>query len=261
MVVELKATGVVIDLGPKRLPLADADAKDLLAWRSKTNQAVALGDLLAVRLAADGNSATIAQRPTLQGSMIVMDPHTGRVLALVGGYDWTASQFDRATQAKRQVGSSIKPFIYAAAMEAGKTPVDHMHDGPFSVTTATGVWTPANYDNKYLGDVTLMTAIAFSLNTISVQIAVSVGIDRIIEIMRGYGITSPIVRHISISLGTSDLTPLEVAGAYAGIANGGRRVTPRFFDLVTDATGRVVDDLRNPPPGAQVVPPDVDYVL
>jgi penicillin-binding protein 1A len=261
MVVELTKTGgLVVDLGPKRLPLEPADAKDVREWRGKLGQTLQLGDLLPVRVTGD-QTAALAQRPALQGSMVVMDPHTGRVLALVGGYDWTASQFDRATQAHRQVGSSIKPFVYTAALEAGKTPVDHMHDGPFSVTTATGVWTPANYDNKYLGDVTLMTAIAFSLNTISVQIAAQVGIDRIIEIMRGYGISSPIVRHISIALGTSDLTPLEVAGAYAGIANGGRRVTPRFFDLVTDTAGHVVDDLRNPGPGAQVVPPDVNYVL
>jgi penicillin-binding protein 1A len=137
-----------------------------------------------------------------------------------------------------------------------------MRDGPFSVTTATGVWTPANYDNKYLGDVTLMTAIAFSLNTISVQIAVQVGLDRIIEILRGYGITSPIPRHISISLGTPDLTLLEVAGGYAGIANGGRRVTPRFFDLVTETnSGRIVEDLRDTPPGPQVIAPEVDYVM
>jgi penicillin-binding protein 1A len=190
-----------------------------------------------------------------------MEPTTGRVLALVGGYDWTASQFDRATQARRQVGSSIKPFIYSAALEAGKTPVDHMVDGPFSVTTATGVWTPANYDNKYLGDVTLMTALAYSLNTISVQLAVAVGLDRIIEILRGYGVTSPIPRHISISLGTPDLTPLEVATGYAGIAAGGHRITPRFFDLVTDTAGNVVEDLRHDPPGPQVVSPGVDYVV
>jgi penicillin-binding protein 1A len=263
MVVELTKTGgVVVDLGPKRLPLVDADAKDAREWRdAKTGKALALGDLLPVRLAADGATATIAQRPVLQGSMIVMDPHTGRVLALVGGYDWTASQFDRATQAHRQVGSSIKPFIYGSFLEAGKTPVEHMHDGPFSVTTATGVWTPANYDNKYMGDVTLMTALAFSLNTISVQIAVQVGLDRIIEIMRGFGITSPIPRHISIALGTPDLTPLEVATAYAGIANGGRRVTARFFDLVTDTAGHVVEDLRGQPQGPQVLSPEVDYVL
>ncbi|HSN25485.1 MAG TPA: PBP1A family penicillin-binding protein [Kofleriaceae bacterium] len=263
MVVDLtKQGGVIVDLGPKRLPLADKDATDVRAWRAeKTGKALALGDLLPVRLGPEGATATLAQRPSLQGSMIVMDPHTGRVLALVGGYDWTASQFDRATQAHRQVGSSIKPFIYSAFLESGATPVEPMHDGPFSVTTATGVWTPANYDNKYLGDVTLMTALAFSLNTISVQIAVRVGLDRIIEIMRGFGIMSPIPRHISISLGTPDLTPLEVATGYAGIANGGRRVTPRFFDLVTDTAGNVVDDLRNTPQGPQVISPEVDYVL
>ena len=261
MIVEQKGGALAVDLGPKRLPLVTEDAKDVVAWRSKGGKAVALGDLLAVRLDADGTAVTLAQRPTLQGSIIVMDPHTGRVLGLVGGYDWTASQFDRATQAKRQVGSSIKPFIYSAALEAGKTPVEHMRDGPFSVQTATGTWTPANYDNKYLGDVTLMTALAFSLNTISVQLAVSVGLDRIIEIMRGFGITSPIPRHISIALGTPDLTPLEVATGYAGIANGGRWVTPRFYDLVTDPAGKVFDDLRKQPMGPQIISPEVDYVM
>src|SRR4029079_17699741 len=208
MIVELPRTSsaVIVDLGPKRLPLIDADARDVRAYRNaRSGAAVALGDLLPVRLQPDGNTVALAQRPALQGSFIVMEPTTGRVLALVGGYDWTAWQFDRATQAKRQVGSSIKPFIYSAALEAGKTPVDRMVDGPFSVTTATGVWTPANYDHKYMGDVTLMTALAFSLNTISVQLAVQIGIDRIIEILRGFGITSPIPRHISISLGTPDL--------------------------------------------------------
>src|SRR6185503_4915671 len=114
-----------------------------------------------------------------------------------------------------------------------------MTDGPFSVTTATGVWTPANYDNKYMGSVTLMTALAYSLNTISVQLVVGFGLDRLIEVLRGFGVTSPIPRHISISLGTPDLTLLEIATGYAGIASGGRRVTPRFFDLVTDTSGRV----------------------
>ena len=266
MIVELprSGVGVTIDLGPRRIPLVELDARDVRAWRGtklREGQVAKLGDLLPVRLSADGASATLAQRPALQGAMIVMEPRTGRVLAMVGGYDWTASQFDRATQARRQVGSSIKPFIYSAAIEAGKTPVDHFRDGPYSVTTATGTWTPANYDNRYLGDVTLMTALAFSLNTISVQLAVAVGLDRIIEIMRGYGITSPIPRHISISLGTPDLTLLELASGYAGIAAGGRRVTPRFFDLVTDTAGQVVADLRDAPLGPQIVAPDVDFVM
>jgi penicillin-binding protein 1A len=264
MIVELPraSSAVVVDRGPKRVPLVDADARDVRAYRdAKSGNPVALGDLVPVRLTADTNAAALSQRPALQGSFIAMDPATGRVLALVGGYDWTASQFDRATQARRQIGSSIKPFIYAAALEAGKTPVDRMTDGPYSVTTATGVWTPANYDNKYLGEVTLMTALAYSLNTISVQLAVSVGLDRIIEIMRGFGIASAIPRHISISLGTPDLTPLELAAGYAGIAAGGRRITPRFFDLVTDTAGNVVEDLRNEPPGQQVISPAVDYVV
>lgn len=262
MVVELaKSGGVVVDLGPKRIALSDADAKDVRAWRKdKTGDAVKLGDLLPVRLSADAATIALAQRPVLQGAMVVLEPSTGRVRALVGGYDWTGSQFNRATQAKRQVGSSIKPFIYAAAIESGKTPVERMTDGPFSVTTATGVWTPANYDNKYMGSVTLMTALAYSLNTISVQLVVSFGLDRLIEILRGFGVESPIPRHISISLGTPDLTLLEIATGYAGIASGGRRVTPRFYDLVTDTTGKVVEDLRNPAPGPQVISPEVAYV-
>lgn len=262
MIVELpKAGGVVVDLGPKRLPLTDPDAKDVRAWRKdKTGDAAKLGDLLPVRLGADATAVTLAQRPVLQGAMVVLEPSTGRVRAIVGGYDWTGSQFNRATQAKRQVGSSIKPFIYAAALEAGRTPVERMTDGPFSVTTATGVWTPANYDNKYMGSVTLMTALAYSLNTISVQLVVSFGLDRLIEILRGFGVESAIPRHISISLGTPDLTLLEIASGYAGIAAGGRRVTPRFFDLVTDTSGRVVEDLRDAPAGPQVISPEVAYV-
>ncbi len=265
MVVELpkSGAGIIVDLGPRRMPLAEADARDIRAWRSAKGDAIKLGDLLPVRLASavDAKEVVLAQRPVLQGSMIVMEPMTGRVLAMVGGYDWVASQFDRATQAHRQVGSSIKPFIYAAGIEAGHTPVDHLTDGPYSVQTATGTWTPANYDNKYLGDVTLMTALAFSLNTISVQLTVQVGLDRLIEIMRGFGITSPIPRHISIALGTPDLTPLEIATGYAGIASGGRRVTPRFYDLVTDTSGNPVDDLRATPLGPQVISPEVAYVV
>lgn len=268
MIVELsRGGGVVVDLGPKRLPLVDADAREVRSWRdAKTRKPAPLGALLPVRLASDGDgepaatAVKLAQRPVLQGAMVVMEPHTGRVLAMVGGYDWTASQFNRATQAERQVGSSIKPFIYGSAIEAGRTPVDRMTDGPYSVTTATGVWTPANYDNKYMGNVTLMTAIAYSLNTISVQLVVQVGLERLIEVLRGFGIHSPIPRHISIALGTPDLTLLEMVSGYAGIASGGVRVTPRFFDLVTNTSGEVVEDLRALPPGPQVFAPEVAYV-
>lgn len=129
--------------------------------------------------------------------MVVLDQHTGRVVAMVGGFDWASSQFNRATQARRQVGSSIKPFIYGAAIAAGRTVVDVMVDGPQAVPTATGIRSPSNYDNKFVGAVTIKTPSPKSLKTISVEFVVAVGVDRIIEIMRGFGITSAIPRHVS----------------------------------------------------------------
>lgn len=302
MVAELpRGNAVLVELGPVRLPLTDADAKLVRAWRPtppepppgspKTGRAappppkpapspaaadsaspktgpsaprttpIAVGDLLPVRLSADGKSVELAQRPEIQGALVAMELTTGRVVAMAGGYDWAESQFNRVTQARRQVGSSIKPFIYAAAIAAGKTPVERMHDAPFGVPTATGVWVPSNYDNKYHGSVTLSTALAYSLNTISVQLVVDVGLDRVIELLRGFGIASQIPRHISVALGTPDFTLLELSAAYAGLLSGGRKVNARFFDTVSDATGNPVEDLRKPEPGPQILPPAVSYVI
>ncbi len=253
--------GITVDVGPAEASLADKDADELRRWKSDDGKPLAVGDLLPVRLAADGKSAVLAQPPAIQGALVAIEPSTGRVRALVGGYDWQASQFDRASQARRQVGSAIKPFIYGAALAAGHTPVDRVYDGPVYVPTAVGIWSPSNYDGKYTGWVTLRTALAKSLNTISVQLTVDVGLDRVIEVLRGFGIESKIPRHISVSLGTPDLTLLELSTAYAGIAAGGRRVEARFFDLVADGAGTVLVDHRSAPPGPQVLPPDVTYVL
>jgi penicillin-binding protein 1A len=256
-----RGAGVTVDLGPVEAALTDKDAKALRAWRDETtSRAVGVGDLIAVRYDATTGRASIYQTPELQGALVVMDLD-GRVRAMVGGYDWSTSQFNRVTQARRQIGSAIKPFIYSAALAAGRTEVDKLYDGPVYVPTATGVWSPSNYDNKFTGWNTLRSALARSLNTISVQLLVGVGLDRVIEVMRGFGITSEIPRHVSISLGTPDLTLLEVSAGYAGIASGGRRVEPRFYDRVTDAHGNTVTDLRDPPPGPRVLPPEVAYVM
>ncbi|MBP9086487.1 MAG: PBP1A family penicillin-binding protein [Kofleriaceae bacterium] len=255
--------GLLIELGASTLPVVDVDAKAIRAWRSPTDKktAVAVGDILPVTLNSEATAVVLTQRPNVQAAMVVLDQHTGRVVAMVGGFDWASSQFNRATQARRQVGSSIKPFIYGAAIAAGRTVVDVMVDGPQAVPTATGIWSPSNYDNKFVGAVTIQNALAQSLNTISVQFVVAVGVDRIIEIMRGFGITSAIPRHVSLALGTPDITLLEMAAGYAGIAVGGRRVTPRFFDLVTDSDGNIVDDFRTAKPGQQVFSPEAAYVL
>jgi penicillin-binding protein 1A len=270
--------GVVLDLGPVELPMTAADGKMMRTWRDgprpkrpedcKTcplpkwqGKPVAIGDVIPVRLSADGAATELSQWPEIEGALIVMEPSTGKVRAMVGGYDWSQSQFNRVTQANRQIGSAIKPFIYSAAIMAGHTPLERLYDGPVYVPTATGVWSPSNYDKKFLGWVTLRTALAKSLNTISVQLVVGIGLDRVIEVMRGFGIKSPLQRHISLSLGTPDLTLLEVTAGYAGISSGGRRVDPQFFDLVSEPDGKVVEDLRDRPPGPQVLPPDVAYVV
>lgn len=276
MVKEL-GRGVVVDLGGKDLPVATDDVKSLMAWRGSKGARLGIGDLLLVRLtppqtagddatapetddAERATSVQLAQVPTVEGALVAMEPSTGRIVAMVGGYDWQGSRFNRVTQAKRQIGSAIKPFIYGAALSKGHTQIDILNDHPIAVPTATGIWTPSNYDGKFNGPVTLKTALAKSLNTISVQLLIDAGLDRVIEIMRGFGIKSPIPRHVSISLGTPDLTLLEVTAAYAGIASGGTKVTPRLYDLVTQ-DGKIVDDRRQTPPGAQVLRPEVAYVL
>lgn len=255
--------GIIVELGTTTLPIVAADAKSMRTWRDPVDKktALAVGDVVPVTLSADEKAAVLTQRPDVQASMVVIEQHTGRVVAMVGGYDWASSQFNRVTQARRQVGSSIKPFIYGSALAAGRTVVDVMVDGPQSVPTATGMWSPSNYDNKFVGPVTIQNALAQSLNTISVQFVVQVGVDRIIEVMRGFGITSAIPRHVSLALGTPDITLLEMAAGYAGIAVGGRRVTPRFFDLVTDSDGNVIEDFRRPAVEPQIFTPEVAYVL
>lgn len=263
VVTELRRDGgVLLALGERVLPLDAADAKQVRAWRDPAapKRQIAVHDVLPVVLNEDGKGLRLAQRPTVEAALVAMEPSTGRVLALVGGFDASSSKFNRATQARRQVGSSIKPFIYGSAIEAGRTAVERMVDHPVAVPTATGVWTPANYDNRYIGPVSLQNALALSLNTISVQLVMSVGVERIIEVLKGFGVTSPLQRHVSLALGTPDITLLEMAAAYAGLANGGRQVTPRFLDLVTETTGDIVEDFRHTPPGPQVFSPEVAYI-
>ena len=254
---------VMLDLGPEEMRLADLDAPLVLAWVGPDKRHLAVGDLLPVRLAAiDGKpTARLAQSPDIEGALIAMEPATGRVMAMVGGYDYSASQYNRATQAHRQIGSAIKPFIYATALAHGTSPIDIVHDRPVSVQTASGVWSPSNYDNKFAGDVTLRTALAKSLNTVSVRLILGTGVDAVIEMMRGLGIRSPIPRHVSIALGTPDLTLLEVAAGYAGFAAGGRQVEPRFVSFVTDGEGNVLEDFRDRRPRKQALSPDLAYVM
>jgi penicillin-binding protein 1B len=174
---------------------------------------------------------------SLQGCLIALRPQTGEVLALVGGRDYGVSQFDRCTQARRQVGSVFKPFVYAAALEprAGGptlTLAARLSDEPLELKTSSGIWAPANYDHEFHGSVSVRTALSKSRNVPAARVALEVGIERVIEVSHRLGIESRLPNVPSLSLGTAELSPLEVARAYATIASGGFRATPHTFEDV-----------------------------
>jgi penicillin-binding protein 1A len=255
---------VSVDLGPRTLRLAEEDAERALRWRDKKTT-LAPGDLVPVMIVRDeekGDLAEIAEMPDVQAALVALDVKTGDLVSMVGGYDYQHSVFNRAVQARRQAGSSIKPFIYATALAHGYTNLSIVVDAPVAVRTATGVWAPSNYDaGKYLGAITMKTALAKSINTVSVRLTAAMGVDPVIKTMRALGITSAIPRHISISLGTPDVSLLQMTAAYASFPAGGVRVTPRFVTLVTADGGRVVDDWRQPPPPPRALSPEIAYLM
>ena len=161
---------------------------------------------------------------------------------MVGGYDYGRSQFNRAIQARRQIGSAIKPFIYAAAIDRGLTPLTIRWDAPVRFKTASGIWAPHNYKPEYLGPLTLRTALAKSINTISAQLVAEMGVDAVIDMMRALGISSELPRQISLSLGTADLGLDEVAYALAAFPAGGKLVEPLSIVRISDADGRMLED-------------------
>ena len=254
---------ITVDFGPVSLVLDRVDARQLLKWRDQDRQRLRVGDLIPAKVAknpAGQRYAVLAQPPEVQAAVVVIDPNTARVEAMVGGLDYAHSQFNRALQANRQIGSAMKPFIYATALESGMTHIDVLRDRPIAVKTAGGVWTPQNYDRRFAGPVTLRTALARSLNTISVQLVSRIGLKKVKDLMSRLGIQSPIPDHISIALGTPDLTLMEVTAAMAAFPNGGRRVVPRYVDLVTTGEGVALADYRQQSPSDQVISPQLAYL-
>ena len=170
-----------------------------------------------------------------QGALVSID-NSGAVRAMVGGYDYSTSQFDRASEARRQPGSAFKPFVYMAALEDGRTPDSVRNDAPVRI----GNWTPANFGGKYYGKVTLATALAKSLNSVAAQLAMEVGPKAVVEAARRMGIDSPLQANTSIALGTSEVTPLELTSAYVPFANGGYRPQVHFIRRITGADGKLL---------------------
>jgi penicillin-binding protein 1A len=178
------------------------------------------------------------QEPRVQGAMVVIDNDTGAVLAMIGGYDFSRSQFNRATQALRQTGSVFKPFLYTAALESGMRPEDLINDVPVNFNG----YQPGNYDGEYRGAITLRQALAGSRNVPAVQVLNRIGFDRLQPLVRRLGITATIPRNLSVALGATDMTLLEVASAYSTFPNQGIRMTPRLINRVTDYDGDILEE-------------------
>ncbi len=198
------------------------------------------GDVVMVQ--PDGPAhAFLRQVPTVQGALVSLDPTTGRVLAMVGGWSFAASQFNRATQAERQPGSSFKPFVYLAALEKGVSPSDRFLDAPLSLPDGRGgLWRPNNFEMDFGGPTPLRVALEQSLNLVTVRVAQRVGMEAVAKTAEAFGMTDTMPRVLPAALGAVDTTVLREAGAYASIDELGRKVTPTLIDSVEDREGHVV---------------------
>ena len=178
-----------------------------------------------------------------------MDPHTGRVLAMVGGFSFKLSEFNRATLANRQPGSAFKPFVYAAALENGFTPSTLVLDAPFVMDQGEGkkTWKPENYGKKFYGPSTLRKGIEKSRNLMTVRVAQKVGFDQISKITNDLGVYKDIPEVLSVSLGAVETTLVKITNAYSTFVNGGKKVTPIFIDRIQDRRGKTIfnSDNRN----------------
>ncbi len=214
----------------------------------KPSDVLAVGDVVAVSALVEGekgyvpNGYRLEQIPDINGAIVAMDPHTGRVLAMVGGYDFNDSQFNRATQAMRQPGSAFKPFVYAAALDHGFTPSSIILDGPFVIDQGPGLgkWKPSNYAHKFYGPSTLRLGIEKSRNLMTVRLAQEVGMDIIVDYARRFGIMDDMPAYLPMAIGAGETTLLKLATAYAMLVNGGKRIQPTLIDRIQDRRGQTI---------------------
>lgn len=203
---------------------------------------LAVGDVVIVNPTNDKNVYDLAQVPAVNGGMVVMEPHSGRVLAMSGGYSNGITDFNRATQALRQPGSAFKPFVYLTALENGFTPSSVVLDAPIELSQGAGLplWRPSNYHDEYLGPATLREGLSKSRNTVTVRIAQAIGIDRVLEMGHRLGVYAALPRNMSIVLGTAETSVTKLVGGYAMIVNGGNRITPSLIERIDDRHGKTI---------------------
>ena len=207
----------------------------------KVSQVLEAGDVVYVEpIAGKDGQFRLRQVPEVSGAIVAMDPQTGRVLAMVGGFSYDQSQFNRATQALRQPGSSFKPLVYAAALDNGYTPSTVVMDAPLEIDTGTGIWAPENYSRKFYGPSTLRFGIELSRNVMTVRLAQDIGMPMIGEYAKRFGVYDSMPPYLSFALGAGETTLLRMVGAYAMFDNGGRKIQPTLIDRIQDRYGRTV---------------------
>lgn len=194
------------------------------------------------------NIWVLRQIPKVQGAIIALDPHTGRVLAMQGGWTQSASSFNRATQADRQPGSAFKPFVYLTALDNGFTPSTLVLDAPFVIEQAPGdFWRPTNYSNKYYGPSTIRMGVEKSRNLMTVRLANEIGMGKVVENAKKFGIADEMKNFLSYSLGAGETTLLRLSAAYGMLVNGGKKITPTFIDRIQDRRGETIFSYDNRP--------------
>ena len=213
-----------------------------ISWTKKEfDKLLKIGDIIYVEK-IKGNNYSLRQLPKVNGGIVVMDPYTGRVLALSGGYSFKKSEFNRATQALRQPGSAFKPFVYALALENGYTPTSLILDAPLVLDQGDDLkmWKPENYGKKFYGPSTLRVGLEKSRNLMTIRIAQDLGLPKIINFSKNLGIYDNPEKLLSISLGSAETTLLKLTSAYSAFVNGGKKVDPILIDRIQDSEGKTI---------------------
>ncbi|KFF48149.1 penicillin-binding protein [Gammaproteobacteria bacterium MFB021] len=257
---------IVVSTEGKQMRVLDADGKvitldwDGLKWAREYHSAkwrggvpanaaaiASRGDL--VRILRDGDHWRLGQRPGAEGAIVVLDPNTGAIEALQGGFSFSASKFNRAIQAQRQVGSNFKPFVYLAALEeGGMTAATIINDAPIVMEQfGADDWRPENAEQRFLGPTRLRVGLYTSRNLVTIRVLQSLGLDNALNFLERFGFSRDRLPHgLSLALGSASLTPLEIANAYAVLANGGFQVSPWYIDKITQGSHNTVVEEANP---------------
>ena len=254
-----------LDLGAHKAVLRGSEGESDEASSSRPLRMFRRGDVIRVhleKLLADNTWYAFPElEPGTEGALVAMEPQTGRIICMVGGTDFDTSQFNRATQAVRQPGSAFKPIIYAAALDRGYTEASILMDTPLvrDDNKLLEVWKPANFDHRFLGPITFWKALVHSRNLASVKLLDSIGVDYAISYARQLGITSELTPSLSLALGASGVTPLELATAYIPFANLGERVEPYLIESIYDRNGSLIEEHQVQ--RERVIPPQTAYIM